>query len=255
MRVRILSDLHREFGHTEIPRLEADLILLAGDIDTKQNARPWIREFVVEKPTAYICGNHEFYGDKLPRVTERLAEMTAGSSIHILDDSSCLLQGWHTYGTTLWTDMGLGEDWQSGVALAEKAMNDYKRIRNSSRGYKRLTPRDTRSLHLRSIQRMTDFFQTHDPARTIVLTHHAPSQQSFPVPLRGEPLNCSYASGMEDFILQHQPAMWIHGHIHHSSDYRLGKTRVLANPQGYPHDPNPDFKPNLIINLPEEPGK
>ncbi|HAL72548.1 MAG TPA: hypothetical protein DCP71_12335 [Verrucomicrobiales bacterium] len=45
MRIRILSDLHQEFGATEIPREDCDLILLAGDIATKQNALPWIREF------------------------------------------------------------------------------------------------------------------------------------------------------------------------------------------------------------------
>lgn len=40
MKIRILSDLHREFGPTEIPQSEADLIILAGDIATKQNALP-----------------------------------------------------------------------------------------------------------------------------------------------------------------------------------------------------------------------
>jgi hypothetical protein len=45
MRIRILSDLHHEFGATDIPVLEADAILFAGDVDTKQNALPWIEEF------------------------------------------------------------------------------------------------------------------------------------------------------------------------------------------------------------------
>jgi hypothetical protein len=249
MRLRILSDLHREFGPTEIPRMDADGIILAGDIDTKQTALPWIREFTGNTPTAYICGNHEFYGDKLPRVTERLAEMTAGSNVHLLEDSFITVGDWHIYGCTLWTDMAIMEDWQSRVALAEGAMNDYKRIRNSNRGYKRLSPKDTRSIHLRSLVRIEQFFANHDPARTIVVTHHAPSGQSLPPESRSDPLNCAYASDLEEFILRHQPPLWIHGHIHHSSDYHIGKTRVLANPQGYPQEPNPHFNPLLIIDL------
>jgi hypothetical protein len=27
--------------------------------------------------------------------------------------------------------------------------------------------------------------------------------------------------------------LWLHGHVHHSCDYRIGATRVLANPRGY----------------------
>ena len=31
--------------------------------------------------------------------------------------------------------------------------------------------------------------------------------------------------------------LWVHGHIHYCCDYTLGKTRVLANPRGYPTEP------------------
>lgn len=251
MRIQILSDLHREFGPTEIPRLDAGLIILAGDIATKQNALPWIRDFSGDTPTAYVCGNHEFYGDKLPRVTERLVEMTAGTNIHILEDSFFTFGNWNVYGCTLWTDMALIDDWQTGAAWASGAMNDYKRVRNSARGYKRLSPRDTRQIHLLSIQRMQEFFESHDPSRTIVVTHHAPSILSLPLRRREEPISCAYATQLDEFILRYQPPLWIHGHIHHSNDYCIGTTRVIANPQAYPDDPNPTFNPRLIVELPD----
>jgi hypothetical protein len=251
MRIRILSDLHREFGPTDIPKVESDLILLAGDIATKQNGVPWIQEFTGGTPTAYVCGNHEFYGDKFPRVMERLSDLTAGSNIHVLEDSFFKVGRWYVYGCTLWTDMALMEDWPSGAALAAELMNDYKRIRNSSRGYKRLTPQDTRLRHLGSLQRMQDFFGSHDPAETIVVTHHAPSMLSLPLHRRGERISCGYASHLDDFILRHQPALWVHGHIHHSNDYCIGATRIVANPQSYPDDLNPEFDPQLILELPD----
>ncbi|HEY1120395.1 MAG TPA: metallophosphoesterase [Haloferula sp.] len=249
MRIRILSDLHREFGPIELPRLEADLIILAGDIATKQNALPWIREFCGDTPTVYICGNHEFYGDKLPRVTERLREETKGTNIHVLENESISLNGWHIYGCTLWTDMALIDQWQVGCGVAGAAMNDYKRIRNSALGYKRLTPSHTRKLHLLSVTSMRRFFESHDPARSIIVTHHAPSILSLPEYRRNQPISCAYASHLDEFILEHQPPLWIHGHIHHSNDYLIGNTRVVANPQAYPDEPNKGFNPELIIDL------
>lgn len=253
MRIRILSDLHREFGPTEIPELEAeaDLIVLAGDIDTKRNALPWIREFCGETPAAYVCGNHEFYGDRLPRSREKLQDLTAGSGIHVLEDSFFSVGGWHVYGCTLWTDMALMGDWSAGAVLAGERMNDYKHIRNSTRHYRKLRAVDTRAIHLLSVQRMAEFFRKHDPARTIVVTHHAPSLLSLPSRRRTELISCAYASHLDGFILRHQPALWIHGHIHHSNDYRIGTTRVLANPQAYPEERNPEFDPSLILDLPD----
>jgi hypothetical protein len=249
MRIRVLSDLHREFGPTEIPRIDCDLILLAGDIGTKPSALPWIREFCGDTPTAYICGNHEFYGDKLPRVTERLQSATAGTNIHVLEDSFFAIGEWWVYGCTLWTDMALQDDWNIGAAIAGEAMNDYKRIRNSERCFKKLTAADTRRIHCRSLQRLNEFFTDHDAKRTLVVTHHAPSIRSLPDGRRGESISCAYASRLDDFVLAHQPPLWVHGHIHHSNDYKINSTRILANPQGYPEDPNVNFVRDLTIEV------
>jgi Calcineurin-like phosphoesterase len=251
VRIRILSDLHQEFGQTEIPKLDVDLIILAGDISTKQNALPWVRDFCGDTPTAYVCGNHEFYGDKLPRVRERLSEMTADSNIHVLEDSYFTVGSWNVYGCSLWTDMALMGDWKDGVEVASKAMNDYRSIRNSNRNYKRLTPTDTRLIHLNSLQRMERFFESHDPSRTIIVTHHAPSALSLASHRQNDPVSCAYASHLDDFILRHQPPLWVHGHIHRSNDYHIGKTRIISNPQAYPMDLNEDFDAQFVLELPD----
>ncbi len=247
MRIRILSDLHRELGHTDIPHADCDLIILAGDIATKQNGLPWIREFVGSTPTAYVCGNHEFYGDKLPRVTDRLKEQTSDSHIHVLENDAFEVEGWHVYGCTLWTDMALYGEWTDGAVEAGNRMNDYKRIRTIHQGYRKLSPRDTRAIHLESVRRMEAFLAEHDPRRSIIVTHHAPSALSLPDRRREELISGAYASHLDLFIEKYQPALWVHGHIHHNSDYFIGTTRVIANPQGYPAEPNENFIPRLII--------
>jgi hypothetical protein len=48
--------------------------------------------------------------------------------------------------------------------------------------------------------------------------------------------------------------LWVHGHTHSSFDYKLGKTRIICNPRGYPGtfgDMGNDFNPNLIVEIPD----
>lgn len=137
-------------------------------------------------------------------------------------------------------------------ALAGEQMNNCKRVRNSQKGYRKLLPVDTRAAHLASVKKLAAFFETHDPRRTVVVTHHAPSILSLPERRRAELISCAYASHLDDLIRRHQPTLWVHGHIHHSIDYWIGRTRVVANPQGYPEKVNPGFQPGMVVIL--EPG-
>jgi len=38
-------------------------------------------------------------------------------------------------------------------------------------------------------------------------------------------------------------------HIHVTSDYWLGGTRVICNPKGYPDEINTTFQPDLVIDV------
>ncbi|QIF05885.1 metallophosphoesterase family protein [Roseimicrobium sp. ORNL1] len=249
MRIHILSDLHQEFGESDVPEVACDAVILAGDVSTKLNGLKWIRRRFPSVPVIYLCGNHEFYGDKLPSITEKLRLECRGTNIHFLENDAVELGGYWFFGCTLWTDMALQGDWLDGAVEASSVMNDYKRVRNSAKGYKHLTPRDTRALHIASLEAMSGFLEAHDAEKSVVVTHHAPSILSLPEHRRAELISCAYASHLDDFILKHEPLLWIHGHIHHSNDYRIGRTRVLANPRAYPDGPNQHFNPALVLDL------
>lgn len=249
MRLHILSDLHQEFGEIDVTKVDCDCVILAGDISTRYNGLRWIQKKFPDVPVIYLCGNHEFYGDKLPKLTENLKEQCRGTNIHFLEDDAVTLGSFHFFGCTLWTDMALMGDWKIGAEEARLTMNDYKRVRNSALAYKRLSPQHTREIHLKSLARMREFLASHDPRRSIIVTHHAPSVLSLPEHRRTELISCAYASHLDDFIRQYQPSLWIHGHIHHSQDYYIGATRILANPRAYPDKPNPSFKPDLVIEV------
>ena len=71
MRVHVLSDLHLEFGEFDYRDPGADLTIIAGDLHTKRNGLAWAREHLPDHPILYVLGNHEFYGEKFPRLIER----------------------------------------------------------------------------------------------------------------------------------------------------------------------------------------
>ncbi len=43
--------------------------------------------------------------------------------------------------------------------------------------------------------------------------------------------------------------LWVHGHIHKQSDYKIKDTRIICNPRGYPDEPNPHFDPSLVVEI------
>jgi Icc-related predicted phosphoesterase len=247
MIIRILSDLHLEFGPISLPEVDADLVVLAGDVHIKRNSLAWIRDAFPDQPVIYIAGNHEFYGEKTPGLLAKLKADAAGTKVHVIENEVVEVNGWRFFGCTLWTDLALFGDPRVG-AIEAMVMNDYRRIRHSVT-YRRIKPADTRAWHLESVRRIRDFLAAGDPRRSVVVTHHAPSARSLPGDRGSDPVSCAYASHLDEWIESGGPRLWIHGHIHHSQDYRIGSTRVIANPHGYLDHRNPDFVPDLVIDL------
>ena len=85
--------------------------------------------------------------------------------------------------------------------------------------------------------------------KTVVITHMAPSMRSVPERYATDIVSAAYASNLDE--LAQSADMWIHGHMHASSDYEIGKCRVVCNPRGYRlsdgRGENLEFNPNKII--------
>jgi len=54
MKIQIISDLHQEFGLSELTFKNADLIILAGDINLGTKGIVWIKENIPNKPIIYV---------------------------------------------------------------------------------------------------------------------------------------------------------------------------------------------------------
>jgi hypothetical protein len=76
----------------------------------------------------------------------------------------------------------------------------------------------------------------------------APSMRSVPEQYADDRISAAYASQLKE--LAAKADLWVHGHMHESSDYLIGKCRVVCNPCGYMTRgggiENGDFDPNFI---------
>lgn len=248
MLLHILSDLHLEFGNFTPPKTEADVVLLAGDIHVGLRALSWAREAFAGTPVLYVPGNHEFYGQATPVLVHELKEAAEGTNVRVMDTDAVEIDGVTFLGATLWTDYALLGNPAAAMLGAQAYMNDFRQIRFGL-SYRGLRPTDTAALHAdaRSWLMAT---AANARGRLVVVTHHAPSARSVPESYRTARLAPCLASDLEQCVEQLGPGVWVHGHLHSSSDYRLGTTRVLCNPRGsYPSALNPDFAPGLTIEV------
>lgn len=261
-KVRVLSDLHVEFGELDVPRAEADVVVLAGDIHIGLDSARWSRA-LAEKlgiPVVLIAGNHEHYFDKrnpdvhFARTIENLRSAAADSDgrLIFLERETAVVAGTRFLGCTLWTDFVLLGSPSESMAHAQHGMTDYHVIKYHP-GV-RFTPNDARREFLRARDFLRKELEKPHSGPTVVVTHHSPSMRSVPALLRADALIPAYASRLDALVMRSEAALWVHGHIHASVDYKIGSTRVVCNPRGYADgNQNELFDPSLVIDVGRRP--
>lgn len=252
MRIHVLSDLHLEFEGFTPPVVARDVVILAGDINVGDRAIAWAVRNFAPTPVVYVLGNHEYYGEALPKHRDTMRRRCEGTNVHLLDDDAIEINDVMFLGTTLWTDFELfGGDPRLAGDLATRMMTDYRKIRVSPE-FRKLRSIDTAMIHQRSRRWLEAAMAEHAHRRVVVVTHHAPSMKSVPHRYSEDLLSAAFASRLDDLVLAGRPLLWVHGHTHDSMDYMIGSTRVLCNPRGYiPEEPNALFDPALIVDLDE----
>lgn len=248
MKILVLSDLHMEYVRYKPPAHEADMVVLAGDIDGGAYGVEWaLKHFTV--PVVYVPGNHEFYGSNLEKGYREIEAAAKGSHVHVLNNSMFEYQGVRFLGATLWTDYRLTGNEVHAEIEAHQVLKDFELIRN--RVDEQLFGYQLRAEFASSKEWLASMLRTEYGGKTVVVTHHAPTQQSMAAHYREAKghLNASFASNLEHFIMEHDFAVWIHGHLHSSSDYLFDGKRIVCNPKGNPKFMNPDFEPLKIIEV------
>ena len=250
MKIKLLSDLHLEFGSFDAG--EGDVLVLAGDIisvselEKESPQGKYYKKFLDGccknyKKVFMVLGNHEHYFGDIEKTAKRLKKVIDAENFTLLDDSVEEYEGVNFIGGTLWTDYD--KENPDAKLAGLKAMTDYHVIDEGEVG--KLVPNSVIDRHKATLTFLDETLPTLS-GPTVVVTHHAPHRTSLSGDYVDSELSPAYYSDLEDFILKHGPEFWCHGHIHHTNDYTVGSTRVLSNPRGYrKYNENPDFNPEF----------
>jgi len=277
VKIQVISDLHLE--HSRPPLLAntgSDVLILGGDIcvahhiyrhprsdlpnnaENGQRAQSY-RDFFAHvndnwAHVIYVAGNHEHYSGRWDRTVPTLREELAHyPNIHFCDQDRVVIDDTVFLGVSLWTDFN-GGDPLDMLAMTD-LMNDYhqiteKQLLGNSDVYHKLRPATTLAKHRSDLEWLRVQLSL-DKRKTVVVTHHCPSQQSVHPKYAGQTImNGAFTSNLDHIMMDHDHIkLWTFGHTHFGHRYRINDTLCVCNPHGYPNESGTGFDPNLVIDL------
>ena len=242
MRINYFSDIHLEFGALDAPDNDADIIVAAGDIGINLQGVNWLK--ALNKPVIYIAGNHEFYAHEYQQTLQLIREQCAGSNVRFLENDCFVFQGVRFLGCTLWADLFVEGD-KKAEALG-KSLNDFRRIQFAEKSFDAM---EFSQLHQHSRAWLEQELAQPFFGKTVVITHHAPSQWSWNESAYALK-KLAYCNDLKSLLHEYEIAAWFHGHVHSSLDYRIADARILCNPRGYfGKKVVPGFDQNRIMEI------
>ena len=249
MKLCLLSDLHLDHhkdGGVEFMRQlvipECDLIVVAGDLSQVDHWR-WkqsVKEICNKSnQVLYVLGNHEYYTSTLVEVdckshklSEEIPNLVVASRAKILTNKEIpALENLSLLAGTLWF-----QDFPDQIYY-KKFLNDFEYI-------ERLEP----EIYRRN-ERFDVLLHGVKDEPCLVISHHMPSYRSVNCNYIGSALNRFFVGGeFEKVIESSKIKLWCHGHGHDAVDYKIGSTRIISNPAGYPREIKANWQP-LILDV------
>ena len=242
MKIQIYSDLHLGFAPFEPVITDADVVILAGDIDIKSRGVVWAND-TFQCPVIYVCGNHEYYGGHIDRTLQKMKD-AAAPHVHVLENEALILNQTRFLVTTAWTDYSSTGDVVAAKRIAWDWMNDFTVIRTDA-NFRRLRPDDLIAKSQAAYAWLTGELDKPFAGKTVVVTHHAPTVEyvsdGFPAHLIA-----AYANNWPELLKKAD--LWIYGHTHIAADFVKQGCRVVSNPRGYPTEET-GFDQDFLIEI------
>lgn len=256
MRIQLLSDLHLETEVYEpLPAPDAELLVLAGDIDSTWAAFDRFRGW--PQPILLVAGNHEFDGRDLTDAWPALRRRCEKLSITLLECESTVRadaagKRVRFVGTTRWCDFDL-----FGPQRREKAMRAASYFMQLMSSMRDGRPYDaeavrTDALACRAWLERELRLPHGNWDTTVAITHFAPSFLSADPRYGGQSGTASFCNADDDLLRFAE--LWIHGHLHCTHDYRVahagGSTRVVCNARGHARKGEAEgHQPFLVLDV------
>lgn len=258
MKIHLLSDLHFEFqrGPSWKPEpLDADVVILAGDISSHTYGLDWaawaFKDWPRQPKLLYVAGNHEYYDAHLGMLSELQKPSWESAGVTFLEKRSVEIDGVRFLGCTLWSDFNLyGRDRQGVyMEVAQRGIADYDVI--YGREGKPITPRDTLDLHKKAVSWLDTELAKPFDGKTVVITHFAPHPGCVATAYEGSDLSPYFVTDLSWLMQKHRIDAWCYGHTHTNTDFVAeGGCRVVSNQRGYPKERLAGalpFNPKLLI--------
>ncbi len=265
MKIQILSDLHNEFlrsgiSHLQhkwsgsIPETDADLIILAGDIDTGTKGVEWAisESDRLKKSIVYVPGNHEFYGHEYFSMSADISSLCKGSAVHCLNPGVYIQDDLRIIGATLWTDYKADISVPQDLAMyyVKKALADHRKITfKSKNNFRKFLPDDAWALHIKELSFIEQQLEIPFSGKTVVVSHHGPhpicQHPCYPV----TEISSAFHSDLSRVIEQYAVDVWVYGHTHANLDSVVFDTRIISNQAGYPGENVSDFDARFTVEL------
>jgi Calcineurin-like phosphoesterase len=237
MRLQLLSDLHLETeGFDPEPAAAAELLILAGDIDSSWDGLSLFRDWPV--PVLFVAGNHEFDQRELNDAWPALSRHCARQGIRLLERESLVLNDARGrrirfVATIRWADFDV-----FGAAQRERAMRAASYFQRIMRATQHSEAFDAAAVRAEALACRAwlhaELLRPVPCDATVVLTHFAPSLRSGDARYGMQPTTASFCNADDDLLPLAD--LWLHGHVHCRHDYLHthpnGQTRIVCNSRG-----------------------
>ncbi|OGA03708.1 MAG: hypothetical protein A3H35_07250 [Betaproteobacteria bacterium RIFCSPLOWO2_02_FULL_62_17] len=244
MRILVLSDLHLEVRQISLPEVAADIVVLAGDIDTGAAGIEWAKR-TFRVPVLYVAGNHEYYDGEFNQVQQALQDAAVGSDVMVLDCQALFRNSIRFLGCSLWTDYSLAmhEAREDVIERSRRFNPDHRCIHMGEHAF---SPEDAIALCRRHRSWLEARLAEPFDGSTVVITHFAPHRGSIASQFLDHPANPGFIVDLDE--LMGRADLWIHGHTHTAFDYEVRGTRIVSNPRGYENE-DTGFKADRIVEI------
>lgn len=260
MKVRIISDIHEDINERYPLNYNDDIFtIIAGDISGDPiNGVVWVKNNI--KNGLLVHGNHDFVYNSLSLTFQEQQSAYINSfpldgNVSYLNNQYKIINDIVFIGCCLYTDYKYNGTVNDNMKFALNGLNDFKWGQIEENGkFVKLEPRHYLTMFNESFKFIKKTLNKFKDKKCVLITHHGISPLQLDPKYFTSKLNASFISNLEDFILKHDNlALVISGHVHNSSDFKIGNTRVICNPYGYRSsvhgECNLNFNPNLIVEV------
>ncbi len=230
-----------------IAETPADICVVGGDFHPDLlSSILRLEEISKAMPVIYVPGNLDFYSmngdDKTMEayLSEAMEVADKIGNIHVLSNSSVVIEGTKFIGSTLWGKIDEEDNVAKHRALTGIADFTYMKTVGGKWDIARMNLE-----HDISVDFIEDALTIDRELPTVVVTHTSPHPSAVNPKYAGDILGPMFNPDLSHILNgPFAPDYWIAGGVHYTGEWRIGNTEVVANGLGHmgrTGPENPDF--------------